>query len=380
VSFGARGRIAFLGEDGNLYTINPEGEELRAVTEDAIPDPAPDEPMRRYYGPTWAPVTRDLAYISVRETSAGRLTSVSVSRQGAGKGENVFHESAEAPFYLYWSPNGEDLTFLSNSEMEETIRLWLVERGGEAILLDQGQPYYWDWAPDGEQLFAHVGGSSEANPAGARLSLVPDQEDTWSDSTLEILQFQAPAVSPDGTSVLLAAEPRDERGGLVLMGLKGGVRSQFVELDGSVAFDWSASGERLAYVTASGPAGALFGDLVVLNAEDPSRPPQVEYETEGVTGFLWSPNGERLAFFVPTLPPTGQDQRISTSRQEQEFLLNLHVLDVESGAAKLLVSFHPTTDFLETLPFYDQYARSTTFWSPDGNSFVYSAALPTGSS
>lgn len=379
VRFGERGRIVFIGEDGNLYTISPKGEDLRAVTEDAIPNPAMDEPLRRYHAPTWAPVTRDLAYIRVRDTAVGRVTTVEVSRLGTEKGEIVFQQSSEAPFYLYWSPNGEALTFLSNHEEREGITLRMIEGGGEARLLDQGQPYYWDWTPEGDRILAHVGGSSEANPDGARLSMPLDQVDPWADSTLELLRFQAPAISPDGESVLLAANHGDEPGGLVLMGLRGGVEARLAQLEGSVAFDWSASGRHIAYVTSSEPSGALFGDLTVLNVENSPQPIEVEFEAEGVTAFMWSPIHERLAYFVPSLPPSGQDRRISNSLQQQELYLNLFIFDVDKEEPQLLATFLPTTAFLETLPFYDQFARSTTFWSPDGESMVYSGALPSGS-
>jgi Tol biopolymer transport system component len=179
---------------------------------------------------------------------------------------------------------------------------------------------------------------------------------------------------------LLAADPSGDPGGLVLMGLDGSFQSRLTGLQGSVAFGWSASGDHLAYVTAPGPTGALHGDLVIVNVENPSQPARVVYEANGVTAFMWAQARERLAYYVPTLPPNGQDQRISTSAQQQRLFLDLFIYDVEQDESKLVASFLPTREFLEILPFFDQYQRSITFWSPDAESFVFSAELAGGAS
>lgn len=377
---GDRGRIAFIGKDGNIYTIDPKGDGRLAITDDANSSAGSGEPLRTYSSPTWAPGTGELAYIAVKDTPQGRRFSVEVSPGEGGEPEIVFQGGSEAPFYLYWSPNGKDLSFLANNGSEEGLSLWLAERGGDTRIVDRGQPYYWDWTPDGERFLAHVGGSSAANPDGARLSLLLDEGDPWEGSTLEILPFQAPAIAPDGRSVLLAAKPPQGSGGLVLMGLDGSFQSRLTNLQGSVAFGWSASGDHLAYVTAPGPTGALHGKLVVANVEDPSQPPLIVHDANGVTAFMWAPVRERLAYYVPTLPPDGQDQRISTTAQEQRLFLDLFIYDARQDESTLAARFLPTREFLEILPFFDQYQRSITFWSPDAESFVFSAELAGGAS
>ena len=35
-----------------------------------------------------------------------------------------------------------------------------------------------------------------------------------------------------------------------------------------------------------------------------------------------------------------------------------------------MISFTPTSDFFQTVPFFDRYHLSLTFWSPDSRYFV----------
>jgi hypothetical protein len=67
------------------------------------------------------------------------------------------------------------------------------------------------------------------------------------------------------------------------------------------------------------------------------------------------------------------EQEVSLQVQESQFSLELHVLDVQTGNSQRLIKFTPTEDFLSILPFFDQYQRSATVWSPDSNNLVISA-------
>jgi Tol biopolymer transport system component len=47
------------------------------------------------------------------------------------------------------------------------------------------------------------------------------------------------------------------------------------------------------------------------------------------------------------------------------------VVGLGGGAARSLASFTPSDDFAFQLAFFDQYAQSTSIWSPDGRRLVY---------
>jgi hypothetical protein len=54
----------------------------------------------------------------------------------------------------------------------------------------------------------------------------------------------------------------------------------------------------------------------------------------------------------------------------QEVVFRWLVYRVDTEELETLISFTPTSDFLQTVPFFDQYHLSLTFWSPDSRYFV----------
>ena len=57
--------------------------------------------------------------------------------------------------------------------------------------------------------------------------------------------------------------------------------------------------------------------------------------------------------------------------------LTWRVVDAASGQVTSLVSFEPSDHFLFVVPFFDQYAQSLTFWSPDSR-YLLLAGAPLG--
>ncbi len=372
------GRVVFVGLDGNLYTVGPSGEDRRAVTSDAsLADP--QDRTVYYEAPTWAPKTRRLAFIRI-EGDAGGGSSVRLQAASPEGEVQDLYAGDEAPFYLYWGPDGEQVTFLSSAVGAEDLGLWLVDREGRARTLDRGQPYYWDWAPDGASIFAHVGGSTQENPEGARLSTFSLQTAERKDLEVSPMRFQAPAFSPDGKRVLVAGVSDDPAHGLLVLDDHGTVLEHVASAPRGVAFGWSPAGDRAAFVRAEADAQLGFGELHLVDLAPGVEPVVRPTGLESVAGFFWSPTGLRLAAFVPEFTSEGDDQLISRGRQQERLLLHLHLVDAESGEVSRLTSFRPTEAFLNVLPFYDQYQRSNTIWSPDGSSLAYTAELPSGGS
>ena len=52
--------------------------------------------------------------------------------------------------------------------------------------------------------------------------------------------------------------------------------------------------------------------------------------------------------------------------------LDVWVYDRVSGTTKDVASFTPTDEFQQIFPFYSQYQRSDTIWSPDSQALVLS--------
>ena len=83
----------------------------------------------------------------------------------------------------------------------------------------------------------------------------------------------------------------------------------------------------------------------------------VQVLDDGAFGGLWSPDGSALAAV----------RRVDGGRMAWS------VWDSADGALPLdLAPFTPTVEFAAAyLPFFDQYARAVTPWSPDGRAFVH---------
>ncbi len=208
------GLIVYAGNDGNIYVIDRDGNQKGAVTQDATLTPGAGEIPRIYQYPTWAPDGRHLAYMSFsRPESSGIEASLFTSLPDGSERIQAFSSQDAAPFYLFWSPDSQTISFLSNQPGGAEILLNLAPAaGGENKIIGSGQPYYWDWSPDNRTLIIHTGGSIAENP-NARLALV-DLESPSQIRELDLKPgfFQAPAWSPAGDDLALILQNEFWRG------------------------------------------------------------------------------------------------------------------------------------------------------------------------
>lgn len=369
------GRIAYIGPDGNVQIIDQGGRHPVALTSDALGTPDAAGRTVYYDYPTWSPIDRRLAFRRVTSVQGGSLTSsILVASEDGGDPLEVYRSGTDAPIYLYWSPDGERIGFLTGGLAGQPLALRIASANGEETsVVDTGRPYYWAWSPTDSSIFAHVGGSASSDPGQARLSFLSLTESvTEVGLDLEPGMFQAPAYSPDGQALLFATDLGSGEGGLMLTNASGEGRTVVAEFPGAVAFAWAPRGHKVAYI-ASGAAGELLpGDLFFLDLEDPEHPVQIKTEAEEVVAFFWAPDGERVAYLVPVMM-TVQGTEAPAQVPIDEILLALYVADSRDGTTKSLGTFRPSQATLGILPFFDQYQRSATIWSPDGNYLVISA-------
>jgi TolB protein len=360
------GLIAYVGLDGNVYTIDQAGRNQTALTEDAQVL-GTDGRFLVYQHLTWSPDSQKLGFVGASGArGAVEKMSILVSDPDGEELVEAFSSNTEVPFYLYWAPDSEQIGFLSSSTTREDLLLQIANAsGGDIKSVDTGEPYYWQWAPEGNQMLVHEGGSAQGRLSILTIGSFIDEKRFPYEPTF----FQAPGWSPDGQQLLMAVQRDEGQGALILADRAGDLRQELASFENGVAFALSPNGEKVAYIANSDFAQiAMFGQLSVVDLANPAE--TIRPEENFVEAFFWSPDGEKIAYFTPVLV---EGEKGPNGRAENVVLQALHMLDVQTGESQRVTVFRPTETFLRVFPYFDQYHHSLTIWSPDSRYLVLSS-------
>ncbi|HLF74243.1 MAG TPA: hypothetical protein VI524_07860 [Anaerolineales bacterium] len=365
------GLIAYVGADGNVYVSDQSGGNLVALTDDAAVAENQTGPFRYYHYPTWSRQSNLLAFVGISgEQGAQTASDLYVADMDSESADKIYETETEHPFYLYWSPDNENLSFLSTSASGQSLILQTIPaQGGDRTILDTGSPYYWSWAPDGKTMVVHTGSSGSTSPPHMAFLDVSSSQVIEAGLGSNPASFQAPAWSPDGSRILLSRLNEEQKNEIILTDGAGAIEKAIDTFDVNAAFAWSHDSELFAYIAGDRQlnAGAI-GTLHVIDlatSED-------FFQDEDVIAFFWSPNSRKLAYFKPFVRSSASQGGTDSSAQTQQLLLQLHMLDIISGETQELFTFRPTDQFTAVLPYFDQYHQSATIWSPDNNNLVLS--------
>src|SRR5262249_824875 len=257
-----------------------------------------------------------------------------------------------APIYLYWSPDNRHVAVLVQSA--RTLELQLLDATGaeQARRVATGNPLYWSWGIDGQTLAVHIGADGQSNPDAWVGLLHIDGQNVREERFAETPGgFRAPAWSPSGDKLAYAGVA----GGQSLLSVRdaNGQISRVASSATDLAFSWAPGGDWLAFASVSPDAQAIYDGIEV------SRPDGAERQRlshDPHASFYWAPDGKRLALLGVTRAARA---------------LQWSTVQVDGKARRVLTSFSPSNDFAFQLPFFDQYAQSTSIWSPDGKKLVY---------
>lgn len=350
-------QIAFIGNDDNVWLVKPDGQELRQITDDAY----------GYRFPTWSPDGRYLAFIGPNQDQE---TVLYTSPTAQSSPAILYDQTSSAPFYLYWSPDSHTITFLTQENDGLAMRQVEAATPGSDRVLGEGNPFYWAWSPSSEQLLMHVGGSRTFSEQ-AHLSLLDNQ------AGAERVQldfspgrFQAPYWSSDGQYLFYIAEDESGQEGIYKSQANLLEQKLLTALQGFVYLTLAPDGQHLAYVEVDGNNHPPFGLAYLLDAEGKQKKQLVD---NLVGSIYWSPDSSKVALLTLARRDDGSTAKVGglAAPLPQEVFFRWLIYDVKTETVEPVASFVPTTAFLQTVPYFDQYHLSLTFWSPDSRYLVY---------
>lgn len=332
------GLIARRTDSGDLVTSKPDG------TDEVVWSLASES---RVSQPTWSRDGQQLAWSSFDNDGAA-VVRASIAET---PDDVVEVPSATPAFYLSWSPNSEWIAGLRNGR--EGLELTMLDTAANELrVVGPGQPFFTDWVT-GDSLIAAIAGRVLVDVPAAALG-EPRQRDSAS-----LGLFQAPVVLANGDIVVAV---RDGNANAIVR-IDGSTSSTIAHADGPIAMSLDPTSNRLAILVAQGqePEFISFqtapqlpsGAVSIVDLDTGAIETRVE---ENVVAVHWSPTGDSVAL----LEFSGTD------------LTWVFADPTSTDEAQRSVPFDPSPEFATAyIPFFDQYDRSTSWWSPDGKAFVF---------
>jgi len=214
---GKDGRIAF-EQGGDLYSIRPDGSDLRQLTSDT-----------HSHGPRWSPNGRLIAFHKAGDIWVMKPDGAGVHRVTSGKANDI---------NATWSPDGEQIAFsrTTNGTLAGRSLYVVSASGGSAHILtstSDGCAVEPTWSATGQYVVYWDQCANGADAGGNALREVDTSTGAISDvvgvagiaqpsGEVYFAGSSGPDVTPDGTHVLFTAENPSGLCGVAITDLSGG--------------------------------------------------------------------------------------------------------------------------------------------------------------
>jgi TolB protein len=359
------GRLAIVDASGGLSTTDELGGSPVRLGETGT----------KFSFPAWSPDGTRIATIAERADGSA-IDVFTVPAPGATPGDPtvVYSSGDRPPFYLYWSPDGRDLSFLTTETDGLALRLGPADASAPAAVVRTGSPLYWSWT-DPSRLLVHSGGEGLAGFFG---EVRPDGVAT-EPTAIQAGSFRVPAVSSDGHFRAFAT-PGEATPGQIVLETRDRVTSHALDVFGPAAVAFGPGTDELAFVAAAASGSESALPVGPLRSMDGASGDVRTLLAGRVVAFFWSPDGKTIAALsapepgddnvagvaLATLVSSGSAQAAATGVK-----LRLSFVNGESGAIRSHGTFAIADVFIDqVLPYFDQYALSHHLWSPDSTSIA----------
>ena len=358
-------RLAVVGSTGALSTIDDEGGSVLAR----------EVPGVVFQFPAWSPDGTRLAAIGQGPRGTGVYVFDAGPADPSPAEPKVIYESAEQPpFYLYWTPDSAQVTFLTTEVDGLALRMAPADGNGSAYVVRSGAPMYWDFVHSA-RLLVHSG---PFGPEGF-FGEVGADGGPFQGTDRAAGVFRAPSVSASGQyRAYLAAD--DDSVGEVVRESRDGSGVTRIRVFGTAAMSFSPLDDELAFIALDQPTNSTLplpvGPLRVLR---PGASAARTVHAGSVVAFFWSPTGEHIAVLElqntddnVTEAGIGRVVLASAAREAAAgLLLGLAFVDVRNGSVRSETAVRLSNLFInQVLPFFDQYSLSHRIWSPDGSAIA----------
>ncbi len=359
--------------------------------------------------PAWSPDGRRIAAIRAGAGDAA-LSIFAVSRDNPAPSAApesppvvVYRNADSPPFYVYWAPDGQRVSFLATEEDEVSLRIAPadgsapLDGSGPGSMIRRGVPLYFDWITT-DRLLLHVGLGEKAFLGEVGLDgagVAPGLPGTG--------EFRSAIVGNDGRFVaFVRGEPPEAN--LVVAARDGSVEHTLPVFGPSAAV-FDPTGTVVAAIAAEQPMpAALAFPLGPLRLIDGATG-NVRTLLDGtVVSFFWAPDGRtiaalrlqsgsgsttaggpivRSAAFAPEAVTAADEPSAAPSQPAPTPLANpeLHLLfvNVADGAIRSDRVVQLSRTFVnQFLPYFDQYALSHRVWAPDSSALLLPLVDPAG--
>ena len=272
----------------------------------------------------------------------------------------LYSRSPAYPIYLYWSPDGRRIAFITSEAAGLALQVVSADGSGSPVVVRRGSPMYWDWV-DEAHLLVHSGADGPDAFVG-EVGLDAPQSTAVSSSPG---QFQAPGVAPTGGDRAYAVAPAPDGRRVVVEGADGSIRAS-AAVDGPTAVGWSPAGDRLAYITPVPASVVPIGRLDVMDARTGSTRTLLD---GFVVAFFWAPDARTIAVIrlADASGETASVEPVATPGRG----IRLTFVDAATGAVRSDREVRlPPLIIAQFVPFFDQYALSHRIWSATGEAIV----------
>jgi TolB protein len=358
-------RLAVVGSTGALSTIDDQGGSVLVR----------DVPGVVFQFPAWSPDGMRLAAIGQGPRGTGIYVFDAGPADLSPAEPTLIYESGEQPpFYLYWTPDSAQVTFLTTEVDGLALRMAPADGTGSAYVVRAGAPMYWDFV-DPARLLVHSGSGGP----DAFLGEVGADGGPFQGTDRPAGVFRAPSVSASGQYRAYLAEGQ-ESVGEVVREARDGTGTTRIRVFGTAAMSFGSVDDELAFIALDQPTTSMLplpvGPLRLLRAG--ASEARTVYPGS-VVAFFWSPAGEHIAVLElqnadDNVTEAGVGRAVVASTAQKAaagLLLGLAFVDVRNGSVRSERAVRLSNLFInQVLPFFDQYALSHRFWSPDGRSIA----------